>query len=218
MPVAIDSRSIIHIADIEDRFVGQKEQIVCKILFLFIEQFDASAVLSLQKGLLVAEQESNQFLCLLVTTGLCLFLSLGQSGFDRLEILDLKFRVDNLLVPDRIDISVHMDYIVVVETAKDVENSICLTDVCQKLVSKAFSFARSFHQTGDVDDVHCCRDHTLRFTHVCKHLETLVRDVCRAKIRFYRTEREIGALGFTGADAVEQSGLSDIRESYYSAF
>ena len=88
-----------------------------------------------------------------------------------------------------------MNNVAVIEASEHVKDCIGLTDVGEKLVSKSFSLAGSLHETGDVHDVHSGRDNALRLAHVRKHLQPLVRNVRRAKIRLDCTERKVRALG-----------------------
>lgn len=74
------------------------------------------------------------------------------------------------------------------------KDGVSLSDVGKKLVSKSFTFAGTFDETGDVHDVHSGRHDALRLAHVRKHLQPLVRYVGGAEVRLYRAERKIGAL------------------------
>ena len=85
------------------------------------------------------------------------------------------------------------------------KDGVGLADIGEKLVSEAFSLAGALDESGDVHNVHCRRHYALGFTHVRKYFKPLVRHVCGSKVRLNRAERKIGALGLSGADAVEQS-------------
>ena len=97
-----------------------------------------------------------------------------------------------------------MDNVAVIEAAKDMEDGIRFTNICKKLVSKAFSLACSLDKSSNVNYVDRGRNYALGLAHVGKDLQPLVRYIGGSQVGFYRTEGEIGALGFSGTDAIEQ--------------
>ena len=111
-----------------------------------------------------------------------------------------------------------MDHVSVVEAAQDVEDGVTLADVCEELVAEAFALAGTPDKARDVDYVDCSGDCALRLADIAQYLKALIRYIGRSEIRLYRTEREIGTLGFTRADTVEKGGFTYVRQSYYSAF
>ena len=74
---------------------------------------------------------------LLVAACLSLFLYFGNTAVDGLDVAYLKLRVDYLFVSDRVDRAVDVGNVVVVETTKYVDNSVCLAYIRQKFVAKA---------------------------------------------------------------------------------
>ena len=98
------------------------------------------------------------------------------------------------------------------------KDGVALADVREELIAKAFSAAGSLNETCDIHDIHRCRDGSLGFTYVRKHLQALVRHVGGAQVRLYCTERKVGALGLAAAHAVEKRRFTYIRQPDYSAF
>ena len=99
---------------------------------------------------------------MLITSGLRLFLHLGDTAVYRFQILDLKLIVNDLLITDRVYTSVHVHDIIVVEATQYVQDSVCLTDISQELIAQSLAFTRSFHQSGDIHDLYGGGDHSLR--------------------------------------------------------
>ena len=211
--VAVHSGSVIDVADVHHGLVGQQEEVVREGRFLLVGRDHAAAGLALLEGGLVADQQLQELLGLLVAAGRGLLLHLRDAGVHRLQVLDLELHVHDFLVPDRVHGAVHMDDVAVVEAAQHVQDGVALADVGEELVAQALSAARTPHQTGDIDDIHRGRDRALGFTDIGKHLQALVGDVGGAEVRLDGAEREIGALGLPGADAVEEGGLAYVGQA-----
>ena len=216
--VALGGGGFIDIADIHDRLVGQQVQVLGHGFFIGILGNDRPAGFPFQQGCPVAFQQVQQFLGFLVRPDLGLFGHLGDAAFDGLQVLDLQFCIDNFLVPDRIYAAVDVDDVAVVKTTQYVQDGVGFPDVGQELVAQAFSFTGPFDKTGDVDDVDRGRNGPFRLADVRQDFQPLVRNIGRSEVRLDGAEREIGALGFTGADAVEKGGFADVRKADDSAF
>ena len=211
--VAADGGGVVDVADIHDRLVGQQEEIVRERGLFFVEQRHAAAGLALLKGLLIAKQQRQELLRLLVAAGRRLLLDLGDAGVDRLKVLDLELQVHDFLVANRVHGAVHMDDVAVVEAAQHVQDGVALPDIGQELVAKTFPPACTAHQARDVDDVDRGGNRALRVADFRQHLQALVRDIGGAEVGLDGAEREIGALGAPGAHAVEEGGLAYVRQA-----
>ena len=97
-----------------------------------------------------------------------------------------------------------MDDVRVVEAAEDVLDRVSLPDVCKELASESFIFACSLHESGDVYDLHSCRDHSLWVAEALEHFKSLVRNDGGADVRLDRAEREVCALCLSRTYTVEQ--------------
>ena len=51
-----------------------------------------------------------------------------------------------------------MGYIVIVEATEYVNDGIGFPNIGQELVSQSFTFAGTFHKSGDIYDFYCCGD------------------------------------------------------------
>ena len=191
--IAADCGSIVHIADIHHRLIGEQEEVSREGSLFVIDKLDAAAGLALKQGLAIAGEQRSK-LCSFLVSRLAGLLALSKTGLYSLQVLYLEFSVHHLLVPYRVHAAVHMDNVAVIEAAQHVQDGIALAYVCQELVSEAFAVACALDQAGDVHNVHSRRDGALRLADLAEHLEALVRDIGRAEIRFYSAEWEIGAL------------------------
>jgi hypothetical protein len=98
------------------------------------------------------------------------------------------------------------------------EDGVRIADVSKELVPEPFSLARPFDQACDVNDVDRCRDGALRMTEVRKDFKPPVRNIGGTEVGIYGAEREIGALGLPGTDAIEERGFADVGQSHDTAF
>ena len=187
-------------------------------LLFFVDRNDGAAGLALEQRRAVALQQVGEFLGLLVRTHFCLLLDLCETGFNRLKVLDLQLCVHDFLVADRVYAAVHMDDVAIIKAAEYVQDGIGLAYVGQELVTETLALAGTLHQAGDVDYVDRGRDGALRLAEVRQGLQPLVRHVGGAEVRLNGTEREIGALGLSGAYTVEEGGFTDVRQTDYTAF
>ena len=87
-----------------------------------------------------------------------------------------------------------MHNIRIIEASQHVEYGICFTYVCKKLVAESFSFAGTFDETCDIYYLNCSRYDSLRIAELLQYFKTFVRYDRGSDVRFYCTEREIGAL------------------------
>ena len=114
------------------------------------------------------------------------------------------FATENIQKFDREFPLPDLDDICVLEAAEYMEDCVSLPDVCEELVAESFTLAGSLHETCDVHDFYCCRNHSLRVAEALENLESLVRNVCRTYVWINCAEREVCALSLSGAHAVEQ--------------
>ena len=138
--IAVDRRCVVDVADVHNRFVSQQEHVVGQGHFVVIQKGYTAAGLALKEGIAVASKERGELGGLLVA-GFAGLFAFGEPRLDSLEVFDLEFGIDYLLVADRVDRAVDMDNVAVVEAAEDVENSVALAYVGEELVAKAFTLA-----------------------------------------------------------------------------
>ena len=111
-----------------------------------------------------------------------------------------------------------MGDIVIVKATQHVEYRISFADVCEELVAETLALRRAFDQSGDIDDFDSRRDNAFGVAHLDELVQTVVRNSNNANIRFDGAEREICRLRLGVAEAVEESGFADVRETDDPAF
>ena len=216
--VAVHGSTVIDIAHIQHRLVGEQEQLAGELLFLFSLYPHTARRTSLLQRFPVCRQHSQLHLRRLVGAGLRSLLRLGHARLYCLQILDLQFIVDHLHVAHRVDGRIDMRYVVIVETAEHMQYGIRLPDIGKKFVSETFTFRCAFHQTCNVDDLNRGGHHRLGGAHIHEPRQTVVGNRYHAHIGLYRTEREIGTLSLRVAQAIEQGRLTHVGQSHYSTF
>ena len=81
-----------------------------------------------------------------------------RTPFEAVEIGQHQLGFDGFDIADRVDRTLDMHDIAVIETAHDMGDRIDLADVPEKLVAKPFTARRAAHQPGDVDKFELGRD------------------------------------------------------------
>ena len=153
---------------------------------------------------------------LLVAACLSLFLHFGNTAVDSLEVAYLKLRVDYLFVSDRVYRAIDVSNIIIVETTKYMDNSVCLAYIRQKFVAKPFALACSFDQSRYIDYLYRRGYDALRVADFGKFVETFVGHGDDSYVRFDGTKSEVCSLCLSVRQTIEQSRFADIRQSYDS--
>ena len=131
---------------------------MCRQLLLFVLRSHHAGTLPLLKRRLETKVDIQRSLGLFVTAHANLFLYALYTRFYRLQILQLQFSIDHLLVAHRIHRPVHMYYVVVVETAQHMDDCVRLADIGKELVAETFAAAGAFHEAGNVHYFNSRRD------------------------------------------------------------
>ena len=105
------------------------------LLLLLRFERDRPGTLSLFESILIFTKHLVSDLRLLVATCLRLLLHLGNTAVHRLQVFDLQLQVDNLLVAYRINRSIHVNNIIIVEATQHMQDRVRLTNIGQELVS-----------------------------------------------------------------------------------
>src|SRR3546814_393486 len=116
----------------------------------------------------------------------------------------------DLFVAQRVHGPVHVNYIVIVETAEYMNNGIGSADITQELIAQAFPFACPFYQAGDINDLNSGWNQSLRIDQICQLTETIVRNGNGTDVGIDGTEREVGRLCLGVGKRVEQSGFTNV--------
>ncbi len=162
-----------------------------KTLLILCLKLHAACRTTLLQSLLIRFQHLRLKFGSLVASGLGSLKSLCQTCVNRLQILQLKLIVDDLHIAHRIDITVNVSDIVIVETTEHVEDGISLTDIREELVAETLTLGGTLHKTGYIHDLDSGGHHTARVAHLHKFIKTLIGHRDHTDVGFYRTEREI---------------------------
>src|SRR5690606_31106177 len=73
--------------------------------------------------------------------------------FHAVEVLQLKFGINDLLVTNGINGAFITKHILIFETTDHMYDSINFPDISQKLIAKPFSLARAFNKASDIHDL-----------------------------------------------------------------
>ena len=116
------------------------------------------------------------------------------AAFKRFHIGEDQFHIDDIGVAHRVNASVDVDYIRVVETANDVYDSVDFAYVRKKLVSETFALRRALDKSGYVDEFDDRRSVFFGVIHFCKFVETRIGHGHDADVRLYGAERVVRRL------------------------
>ena len=191
---------------------------MCRELLVFVLQFDGACRLALRERIAVTDIQVKSCLRLFVATHAHLFFDLLYAALDGFQILELKFGIDHLLVAYRVDRTVHMNHIAVVEATEHMDDRVRLADVSQELVAKSLAVAGTLYQSGYIDYLHRGGyDTALGVAELTQTVQTLVGNSDHTEVRFDSTEGKIGGLRLGVAQTVKQGGFAHVRQSYYTA-
>ena len=116
-----------------------------------------------------------QFLCKCLIHS-CLFCNLCNSPIKNLHIRKDQLKVDCLDITRRINRSIDVDDIGILETTHYMYNRIYLTDVGKKLVTKSFSFAGTLYESSDIYEFDGRRCHLLCMIKLTELYNSLIRN------------------------------------------
>jgi hypothetical protein len=138
---------------------------------------------------------------------------LVQPLLDAGEIGQAELDVDDLAIPRRIDGAHHVLNVPILEAAHDLHDRVHLADVGEELVAEPLALARTFHQTGDVHELHDRRHGPLGAHDAGQRLEPGIGHLDDAGIGLDRGERIVGHERLGGGERVEEGALADVGEA-----
>ena len=106
-----------------------------------------------------------------------------------------------------------MDDVFVGEAAHHLRNGIRLTNVREELVAETFARRCAAHDTGDVNKGDGRWEDLLRAEDLGERIETRVRQVHHANVRFNGCERIVRGEHVVLGERVEERGLAHVRET-----
>ena len=111
-----------------------------------------------------------------------------------------------------------MGYVIVFEAAHDMGDRIRLTDVGEELIAEALTFRGAGNQTGDVDELHRCRDDFRGLHDTGEHVEARIGHRHDADVRLDRAERVVLGRDLRRRQRIEECRLADVRQADDAAF
>ena len=131
--------------------------------------------------------------------------------FDAVEIRQRQFGIDDFDIAGRIDLSGHMDDVVVFETAHHVRDGVDFANVREKLVAQALALRCPGDQSCDIHELHRGRQNLLRMHDGGELLQTRIRHRHHAHIGINGAKGIIFRRDLRARQRVEQCGLAHIR-------
>ncbi len=108
----------------------------------------------------------------------------------------------------------HMDDVVIVEAAHDMDDGIALADVAKELVAEACTLACALDEAGDVHELHDGGGLLVGLPDLSQLVQPLVRHGYDAAVRLDSAEGVVCSLRILGGgDGVEQSGLAHVGQA-----
>ena len=211
MGISTDHGPFVDVAHVQDGLGRQQLHLFHQGLFELF-QFETTGTLPLLQMLDKAGEERHLFDGVLVPR-LGRLLDLGHARLHRFQILELKFDVDDLFVPDGIDAPVDVHNVVVLEAAQHVQNGVRRPDVAQELVAQTFPFARAFDQAGDVHNFNRGRHHVLGIDQLRQFVQSVIGHGDDTEVGFDGAKREIRTLRLRVGKTVEKGRFAHIGQA-----
>ena len=122
----------------------------------------------------------------------CLLRNLCDSSVKNLHIGENQFKIDRLDITRRVNRTIYMDNVGVLEAAYHMHDCIHLTNVCQELVSESLSFACTFDKSCNVHEFDGCRCYLLCMIKFTELYDSVIRNRYDSNIRVNRCEWIVG--------------------------
>ncbi len=214
--VAVHGALVIHVADIEHRFVGEQEQLMGYLFLVLVDQFNGACAMALLQGFLVTLQDLILHLGLTVATGLGLLLDAVDAALDGLQVAQLQLQVNDFLVTNRINGTIDMGHVLVIKATQHMDDGVGLTDVSQEFVSQSLTTARTLDQTRNVHDLDGRGHDTCRVHQLGQLIQALIGHGDHAHIGLDGAERKVCRLRLGIRQAVKQGRFAHVGQPHYS--
>ena len=144
-------------------------------------------------------------------------LGFVEAFFDGVEVGEEELGVDDVDVVDGVDAAGDVDDLGVVEAADYVADGVGGADVAEELIAETFTFACSFDEAGDVDELHRGGDQGFGLDELGDFCEAFIGYSDDAGVRVDGAEGIVGGLRLGRGEGVEDGGFSDVGEANDSA-
>ncbi|KAH3666022.1 hypothetical protein OGAPHI_004211 [Ogataea philodendri] len=163
------------------------------------------------------DQNSLLFLLLnlqRLTTSLGDFVDTFQVTLGKINILESQLVGNNLQISGRVNISLNVDDVCVIETSNHLVNGINSTDIGQESVTKTFSSSSTFSQTSNIVDGDVSWNFLRWLVHFVELVKTLRRNNHSGLFRLDRSKGVVGRVSkWASSDGLEKGGLTNIGQS-----
>lgn len=177
----------------------------------------ANRLALVKEGLNLFEHE-HELECFLVAARAGLLGVAIKRLFNRGEVGERKFGVDDVDVVDRVNLAGDVDDVFIVKAAHDMCDGVALSDVGEELIAEAFTLARAGNEAGDVDEFDRCGHDTFGVNDFSELRETGIGHLNDADIGLDRAERIVFGGDACLGQCIENGRLPDIGESDDAAF
>ena len=215
--VAVFRVRLAHVAHVEHGLCRQQKQVAGAVLLVLRVEGHDTRILALIEHFLVRFQHRRLDFRVLVACR-SRFFRLCKATFDGFKVFQLQFGVDDFLVANRVNRTIDVRDVVVLETAQHVDNRVGFADVSEEFVAQSLALRRTFHETRNIDDFAGRRHDSPRMHQLRQLRQSLVGHGDDADIRLNRAKRKIRRLRLCARQAVEQRGLADIRQAHDTTF
>ncbi len=141
-------------------------------------------------------------------------LEIGLAPFEAVEIGQHQFRLDRVGVAGRIDASLDMRDVVILEAAQHVGDRVDFADVGEELVAEALAGRGAAHEAGDVDEGQPGRQNLCGLGNGGQLVEARVGHRHLADVRFDGAKGIVRRLRLRRLrQGVEQGGFADVRQA-----
>lgn len=149
-----------------------------------------------------------------LTTTTRLLLQVLQSLLNELNIFDPQFLVDDSQIPNRVNVTLNVDDLSIVETPNDLENGIDSTNVRQERVTQTGTGGGTTGQTGDIIDGQVGGNLGLGFVMTAEPVEALIGN---DDTSFFGVDGSEGKVGWVTqrrlGNGLEERRLADVGQS-----
>ena len=115
--VAVFCTVLIYVTNVHYRFVGKQVKLFGNFLVLSVVKSYNTCRFALLKNLFIFYKDIIQFLGILVSTCLSLFLNFADAVFYCLKVFKLKLCINDLLVPYRVYRTVYVNNVRIIKTS-----------------------------------------------------------------------------------------------------
>ena len=138
------------------------------------------------------------------------------TALEYLQVGEDELQVYGFDIPCGANAAVNVDYVVVLEAAYYMHDSVHLADIGQELVAQTLAPGSALYKTCDVHELQRCRGELLGVVHLSELVQPLVRYGNYAHVRLDGAERVIRRLCACVGECVEKGALADIRQTYHA--